>query len=98
MRRDSANTNAEFSLVVQPWAVLRSEDCLLTYIVVYKFDVIFYSNLTLWNYNSPFCISSSKKYCTKIQKFFDFYILYIYIYIYIYIHIYIYIQIYQEMS
>ena len=37
------------------------------YIVVYKFefDVIFSSTMTLWYYNSPFCIRSSKKHCTK---------------------------------
>ena len=41
---------------------------LLTYIVVYKFYVIFSSAMTLWYYNSPFCIRPSKKYRTNNAK------------------------------
>ena len=43
----------------------RSVGCSLRYIVVYKYDVIFSSTMTLWYYNSSFCIRPSKKYCTK---------------------------------
>ena len=44
---------------------MRSVGCSLRYIVVYKYDVILSSTMTLWYYNSSFCIRRSKKYCTK---------------------------------
>ena len=44
------------------WTVLWNDGCLLTYIVVYKFDVSSSSTMTLWYFNSPFCLRPSKRY------------------------------------
>ena len=63
MRRDSANKNAEFSLLVSAMGCPQERKL---FISIYSFS----STMTLQYYSSPFCIRPSKKYLySKCRNF-----------------------------